>query len=211
MEASPFQARRASVDDLPSLQALWQELGMPWEQLGQFISEFQVVTDENEQLAGAIGLLIEGDDALLHSEAIRNDVEADAVRASMWRRMQIVARNQGAKFLWTQEDAPYWRDSGFGPAPAERLQISKASFLDQSADWRMFLLVDPARIQDALQEQFAILEATRLQNTETFERKVKLFRTFAYLLALAVIGGCFALLFVLASNNPDFFRRLLGR
>lgn len=211
MEPSSFSARRASPEDLPALQSLWQQVGMPWEELGQFINEFQVVTDDDNTLVGAVGLLIEGDDALLHSEAIVPEVEADAVRVSLWRRMQIVARNQGAKFLWTQEDAPYWQASGFGPAPAERMEACKATFMDRTAEWRMFLLVDPARMQDALQEQFAILEATRLQGAEDFQRRVKLFRLFAYLLALAVLGGCALLLFTLASNNPDFFGKLFGR
>ncbi len=184
---------------------------MPWEQLGQYINEFQVVTDEDGTLVGAIGLLVEGENALLHSEAIRSEVEADVVRANLWRRLQIVARNQGAKALWTQEDAPYWQASGFGAASPDQVRATQASFLDPTAAWSLFPLFESGRAQDAIQEQFAILEATRQHDAEDLRRRIKMFRAFAYLLALAVIGGCFVLLFVLASNNPDFFRRLFGR
>jgi N-acetylglutamate synthase-like GNAT family acetyltransferase len=208
VEYTPFTARRATPEDLPALQDLWLRAELPAAELGQFIHEFQVVTDEAGTVVGAVGLLIEGDHALLHTEAIDPAVEADAVRATLWRRLQIVARNQGAKWLWTQEDAPYWPASGFSPAAAE---AGKASFLDPTANWLCFQLVDPGRVQDALQEQFAILEASRLHEAEQFQQRVKLFRTVAYLLAFVVIAGCFILLFTIASKNPDVLRRLLGR
>lgn len=211
MDSSPFSARRATPEDLPSLEALWQKTGMPWEQLGQYLNEFQVVADADGTLVGAVGLLVEGENALLHSEAIRAEVEADAVRASLWRRLQIVARNQGAKVLWTQEDAPYWQSSGFASSSLSQIPGTRASFLDPTAAWLSFPLFESGRAQDAIQEQFAILEASRQQDAEDLRRRIKLFRVFAYVLAFAVIAGCFVLLSILASNNPDFFRRLFGR
>ncbi len=208
MDSSGFSARRATPEDLPALGELWLKSGLPAAELGQFVNEFQVVTDDAGSVVGAVGLLIEGDHALMHSEAIEPEADADVARAALWRRLQIVSRNQGAKWLWTQEDAPYWAASGFLPKAAG---AGTASFLDPTASWLQFQLVDPSRVQDALQEQFAILEASRLQDAEQFQRRVKLFRSIAYLLAFAVIAGCFIVLFTIASKNPDIFRRLLGR
>ena len=118
MDPSPLNARRANEEDLTALEELWRQASLPWEQLGGFLQEFIVATDEEDHLVGAVGLLIEGDNALLHSEAIHPGVDADPVRMALWRRMQIVARNQGVTSIWTQEDAPYWQASGFDPAPA---------------------------------------------------------------------------------------------
>lgn len=203
MESTAYSARRATPEDLPALQLLWQSTGMPWEQLGSFINEFQVATDENEQLVGAIGMMVEESHALLHSESVHPDFDPDLVRLSLWRRMQIIARNKGVQFLWTQEDAAYWLDSGFRAASGSEIQSCRASFMDPSAAWRVFPMADPSRVQDVLQEQFAILEATRLQESEDFQKRIKAFRLFAYLLGLVVLAGLFLLLFIVAQKSPD--------
>ncbi|HAB19056.1 MAG TPA: hypothetical protein PLX89_15300 [Verrucomicrobiota bacterium] len=211
MESTPFNARRATPEDLPELETLWKDAGLPHEDLGRFVAEFQVATDESGQLAGAIGLLIEGADSLLHSEAMRAGIDADAVRAAMWRRIQIVARNQGVQSIWTQEDANYWRDSGFVAAPADRIASSKATFMDPTAAWLLCFLTNPSRSPNVVEEQLAILKSSQQIEAEAFQRRIKLFRTVSYGLALLVVVLCFVFLAFLAKNNPDFFRKLLGR
>jgi N-acetylglutamate synthase-like GNAT family acetyltransferase len=210
VDPSSFNARRANPEDLQALESLWQQAGLPWDQLGGFLQEFLVVTEGDETVVGAVGLLIEGDDALLHSEAIHPAVDADAVRAALWRRMQIVARNQGVKALWTQEDAPYWQASGFDPAPADRVESSRASFMDRTATWRLFPLVDPNRIRDVLDEQFAILEASRLQSAETLQKRIRTIRLLAIVIALGFAAITLAIFFKIASAKPDIFRQILG-
>lgn len=211
MESTPYSARRATPEDLPELEELWKNAGLPHEELGRFVTEFQVATTEAGQMAGAVGLLIEGGDALLHSEAIRSDADSDGVRAALWKRIQIVARNQGVQAIWTQEDAEYWRHSGFAAPPAERLAAAKASFLDPTAAWAMCLLANPARTAGVVEEQLAILKTSQQVEAEAFQRRIKLFRTVSYGLALLVVAACFIFLWVLARNNPDLFRRLMGR
>jgi N-acetylglutamate synthase-like GNAT family acetyltransferase len=210
VDSSPFSARRATSEDLPVLEALWQQTGLPWDQLHGFLNEFQVATDESGGLAGAIGLLIEGSQALLHTEAVRADVEADAVRSSLWRRVQIVARNQGVQRIWTQEDAPYWLASGFAAATPMAVQQNRASFLDPAAAWFAFDLMDPARAQGLINEQLAILEAERMQSAESFQSRVRAFRIFAILMALLILGVCLWLLFRIFHARPDVLKRLVG-
>lgn len=163
-------------------------------------------------MVGSVGLLIEGDDALLHSEAIHAAVDADVVRAALWRRMQIVARNQGVKSLWTQEDAPYWLASGFGPPSHDRIAACRASFMDPdpSLSWRLFPLVDPDRVRDVLEEQFAILEASRLQSAETLQKRIRTLRLLAIVIALGFAAAALLIFLRVASAKPDIIRQILG-
>lgn len=210
MDPSPLNARRANSEDLPALEELWRQASLPWEQLGGFLQEFIVATDHDEQVVGAVGLLIEGDDALLHSEAIHPGVEADVVRVALWRRMQIVARNQGVKSVWTQEDAPYWQASGFDAAPVGRVESSQASFLDRTAEWRLFPLVDPDRVRDILEEQFAILEASRLESADSLQKRIRTIRLMAFLITAVVAAVGLFYFYRIASARPDILRQVFG-
>jgi N-acetylglutamate synthase-like GNAT family acetyltransferase len=210
VDSTPFTARRASVEDLPALQELWQAAGLPWDQLDGFLNEFQLVTDENGVIAGGIGLLIEGSQALLHTEAVGAEVDADAVRATLWRRVQLIARNQGVQRIWTQEDADYWTASGFVTAAPPPDGRPRPSFLDPTATWLAFDLVDPARAQGMITEQLALLEAARMQESAELEKRIKSFRLAAILVAGAVIAVCLWLLYRVM-QSPDMLRRLLGK
>lgn len=205
-----FSARRATLEDVPVLQELWRQVGLPWEQLADFINEFQVVTDDAGNVVGAAGLLLEGDDGLLHSEAIVDGLDGDSVRLALWRRVQIVSRNQGVARLWTQEDAEYWRTAGFQPSTAAERTQAKVEFLGAEGVWLVFQVGTPDRAQALINEQLAILEATRMQDADDLQQKIRTLRLVAYLMAFLVIGGCLALLFYIGSQNPEIFRRLMG-
>lgn len=209
MESTSISARRAAVEDLAALQALWQEVGMPWEELGGFLNEFQVTTDDDGLITSAIGMLIEGDQALLHSEAIRPGSDADLARSALWRRVQIVARHQGVQRVWTQEDAEYWRSSGFSPVPPPLVDRVQASFLKSADSWTACDLMDPERAKAMVNEQLAILEAERMREAEAFQHKVRIFRAFAILLAFVVLSACLWFLYRIA-NTPGLMKRLLG-
>lgn len=210
VDPTPISARRAAVEDLAALQTLWQENGLPWEQLGGFLAEFQVAEDEDGLITAAIGLLIEGDHALLHTEAVRPNADADLARSALWRRVQIVARNQGVQRIWTQEDAEYWATAGFAPVPPPLVERAPASFLKSSEDWRACDLLDPERAKAMIHEQLAILEAERMQSAAAFQQKVRNFRLFAILLAFVVLLLCGWLLYRIV-QTPGLLQRLLGR
>lgn len=206
---SGLSARRAAVEDLAALQALWMENGLPWEALGEYLNEFQVTVDDSGLITGAIGLLIEGGQALLHTEAVRPGTDADVSRAALWRRVQIVARNQGVERIWTQEDADYWRASGFSPVPPPLVERAPASFLKSADAWLACDLMDPERAKAMINEQLAIMEAQRLQAAEEFQRKVRIFRIAAILLAFGVLVLCVWLLYRVV-QTPGMLKRLLG-
>ncbi len=205
MESPALTARRATVEDIPALQGLWQAAGLPWEELEKFITEFQLVEDSEGNAAGAVGLLVEGTEALLHTEALRADVEADEARASLWRRIQIVARNLGVHRVWTQEDDPFWTASGFAAPSTHDLAAVRATFLGDGSGWRFVLLVDPSKANAVVQEQMALWQAEREREAEEFQRKVKTFRAVAFLLFGIVLVLALGVLWMVMKTN------MLGR
>ncbi len=209
METPALSARRATVEDLPSLRLLWQAAGLPWDQLDRFVTEFQVVPGDEEALLGAIGFLVEGTDGLLHTESVTAGENADEIRASLWRRIQIIGRNQGVHRIWTQEDDPYWVTCGFLPASPERLAASPATFLDRTAAWHLFEFPAPEKVKARLDEQMAIWQATRAQEAEDLQQRIRNFRNIAVLVATVVVGVMIILLSIVMRQHPEVMQRLL--
>ena len=209
MESPALSARRATVEDLAGLRVLWLAAGLPWDQLDRFVSEFQVVPGPEESMLGAIGFLVEGADALLHSESVAPGEQADEVRAALWRRIQIMGRNQGVHRIWTQEDAAYWPTCGFNAASASVVEGCKATFVDRTAIWQIFEFPAPEMVKARLDEQMAIWQATRAQEAAAMQERIRNFRNLAVLIATLVIGGMIILLSILMRQHPEVMQRLL--
>lgn len=179
-------ARRANLEDLPGLLELWEKSHLPGTQLEKFLTEFQVVTGPDGALLAAIGLQIDGDEALVHSEAVAKEADADACRLALWTRMQIVLRNQGVQRVWTLEDADYWK-SVFQPADPQEAAGLKASFADPVASWYRVRLLDEAQVNKLVSQQVVLrggsLEGDRAEFAETVRRA----KIIAYSIATGVI------------------------
>ena len=100
--------RRATVDDLPALKAIWLSMQLPTEPLENRLTDFQVVERAGE-VVGAIGFQIVRTAALLYGEGYSDFSVADAARELFWDRAQKLAANLGVFRLWTLEDSPFWR------------------------------------------------------------------------------------------------------
>jgi N-acetylglutamate synthase-like GNAT family acetyltransferase len=205
MEPAPLESRRATIEDLGALEILWSQSGLPAAELVKFLTEFHVVTDPDGQILHAIGLLVEGDQALLHSEALSvpQSIEPDACRAAVWRRLRILARNQGISRIWTQEDAEYWQVSGYQPISESQLPAELPSFVPREAGWWMHQSPDAAQADLMVQREFALWKTQREQESQSFQQRVKVFRAVALVLfALSLVG----FLFYAAKLPPDAFR-----
>ena len=134
------QVRRATIEDLPKLVALWQAEGLPVHDLEKRFKEFQVVEGERSAILGAIALEITGHDGRLHSEAFAHPEQADDLRAFFGERFQVVGQNHGLVRVWTQFNSPFWTHSGFQVAPAETLEKLPAAFSGDPHPWRVLLL-----------------------------------------------------------------------
>ena len=71
MTAQNLQVRRATIEDLPKLAALWTAEGLPVGNLEKRFKEFQLVqTEDGAEVLGAVGLQLVGNEGRLHSEAL---------------------------------------------------------------------------------------------------------------------------------------------
>jgi hypothetical protein len=159
-----------------------------------------------------VGLQTDGDQGLVHSEALlpRDDSEADALRAALWQRLQIVARNHGVARLWTLEDAPFWQ-SAFQPATRAESAAMASSFADPEAAWRTFRLTDPARAQRLLDERLALWEAHRQADADHFTATIARIRQFAFVIAGGVVLMMLLMVVYVVVRRPEAFQSILGR
>jgi N-acetylglutamate synthase-like GNAT family acetyltransferase len=208
MEPAPLESRRATIEDLGALEILWSQSGLPAAELVKFLTEFHVVTDPDGQILHAIGLLVEGDQALLHSEALSvpQSIEPDACRAAVWRRLRILARNQGISRIWTQEDAEYWQVSGYQPISESQLPAELPSFVPREAGWWMHQSPDAAQADLMVQREFALWKTQREQESQSFQQRVKAFRAVALVLFALSLILLLGFLFYAAKLRPDAFR-----
>ena len=100
--------RRATVDDLPALKALWLAAQLPADKLKDRVTEFQVV-EADGKFAGAIGVQIVRQHARLHSEDYADFSVADAARELFWERIQKLAANHGVFRVWMNEVSSFNR------------------------------------------------------------------------------------------------------
>lgn len=203
-------ARRANLEDLPALLALWEKFQLPGTQLEKFLTEFQVIADVDGRLLAAIGLQIDGDEALIHSEAIDADNAADECRLALWTRMQIVLRNQGVQRVWTLEDAEYWA-SVFQPADPGEAATLKAAFADPTASWMMLRLLDDARVAKLVNEQVVLRGGTLDGDRAEFAETVRKAKIIAYAIATVVILLLVAFAGYLLVHREELHRAMLHR
>jgi N-acetylglutamate synthase-like GNAT family acetyltransferase len=194
MSPTPLRIRRATTDDFHSLQALWQSMRFPTEELEKRLTEFQVVETADGQLAGAIGLQITGPHARLHSEGYTDFSVADAARELFWERIQTIASHHGVLRLWTQETSPFWARWSFQPASAEILERLPIEWERSGDPWLTIQLKDEAALA-AMERELAIFrESEKKRVAETLGQARTMTKTIT-LITLAVAAIFFGLAF----------------
>lgn len=171
--------RRATVDDLPALVALWNTARLPAAELTDRLTEFQVV-EADGQFAGAIGLQRCRQHARLHSEDYLDFSVADAAREVWWERLQKVAAHHGVFRLWTQDASPFWTRWGFHPASPEVLEKLPEEWRHLEGHWLTLELKNEEAINQALRARVPDLMAEERQNTAqvaTHARRIRLLIT----------------------------------
>jgi N-acetylglutamate synthase-like GNAT family acetyltransferase len=164
MTAPALNVRRATVDDLPALKALWLAAQFPADELESRLTEFHVV-ESGGQFAGALGVQIVRQHARLHSEDYADFAVADAARELFWERIQKIAANLGVFRVWTQETSPFWTHWGFQPASGETLARLPEEWKQLEGRWLTLELKNEEVINQVLQNQFAGFMDTEKQQT----------------------------------------------
>jgi len=194
MTVPQFQARRATLDDLPVLRPLWEAERLDAAALEKRLTEFQVVCTEVGQVVAAIGMQRHRQHGLLHSAVFADFGLADTLRPLLWERLRTVGRNHALARMWTRESLQFWRGLGFHPPNEEQLANFPSEFGVPDAEGLFTLKVREDPFADMTPEQEdALLKQHLRADTEKMLRQAKTLRMFAYIAAgvfIIVLAVC---------------------
>jgi N-acetylglutamate synthase-like GNAT family acetyltransferase len=207
MNSPNCRVRRATLDDIGQLTALWKSMHFSAEDLSKRITEFQVAEGSDGKLLGALGLQIAERQGLMHSEAFGDFALAEELRPLLWERIQAVAANHGLLRLWTQEQAPFWSRCGLLKGEAESLATLPACWRGHTSNWLTLKLKEDAAAVLSADKEFALFMASEKQRTERAFRQARILKFIATVIAVALLGVVIAGAVYLFRANPH----LLGR
>lgn len=193
MSAAQYRIRRATLDDLPGLSALWRAMEFVGQDLEKRLTEFQVAEDPDGKVVAAVALEVQGQDGCLHHETFGDFTLADVLRPRLWERIETLANNLGLLRIWTQESAPFWRRNGLTPPSDALRQKLPEPWRQRPGDWLVIQLreelPETARTLERELEMFIQAERAR---TEQALRQARLLKAVVTLLAFAFAALVFA-------------------
>jgi N-acetylglutamate synthase-like GNAT family acetyltransferase len=196
MNEATHRLRRATLDDLEALKALWSEAGLPVLELEKRFTEFQVIESASGKLIGALGLQIQAAYGKLHSEALAYPDPDSVLRSMLWERVQNVARNHGLHRVWTLEGSSFWPQQGFQSAPPSVLERLPATFGDRKLPWLALQLREENALA-SMEKDFELFKVTQQEETEKVLRQARVFKLLATVVAIIffviVVMGIFFL------------------
>ena len=182
-----YQARRATLEDLPALRSLWHTARLPGEELEKRFTEFQVVPASDGNILAAVGLQMLRQQGYIHSEAFTDPALAAELRPLLWQRTLTVAKNNGLLRIWTLPTAHFYREQGFVDVDDALKQKVPAEFGNPGADWISLKLKDEAVI--SAEREFEIFAMAQREESERMISRAKSFKVLAYgFLFLSLIG-----------------------
>lgn len=203
MNPTDFRVRRATIEDLPALTALWQSMNLPVNGRDRRLTEFQIATDAAGKLAGAIGFQLVGKQGLIHSEGFTDFGVADIVRPMLWERLQTVATNHGTVRAWTKEIAPFWKQIGLAEPDAETLAKLPVFSSDQPGKWLTIKLREDIEEVLSLDKEFELFKQSAEQQSLAALSQAKILKTVATALAVILaIVVVVAVVYMMSHQNP---------
>lgn len=187
MSQSAYRVRRATVDDLGEMLALWEAMHFSTPELERRLTEFQVVESDDGGLLGAVGLEIAGRHGMIHSEGFNDFAQADGMRQELWERVQSLATNHGLARLWTQETAPFWKQNGFQSANEESLIKLPSQWAAIQSGWLTMRLRDEEALQISLDKEFARFKEEEQQRRQGVLRRNRTLKSFTTLVAVVLM------------------------
>ncbi|MBM3824395.1 MAG: hypothetical protein FJ404_16175 [Verrucomicrobia bacterium] len=185
MTLAALTARRANIDDLPALKTLWTQHGIEASEAERQITEFQVAFDERQILAGCAAVRVSGQNALIHSEAYAQPESAGLVRATLWPRVQSLARNLGLFRLWIRSPDEFWKSNGFGDPTEMARKKWPEEWGPQTPPLACLVLREESLELISIEKEFELFQQAQKESTEKVFRQARFAKAFA-LLVLAV-------------------------
>jgi len=188
MEGPTLRVRRATVDDLPQLRALWQAQLPDPSGLERRVTEFQVVESPEGRVLAAVALTMHEGHGLIHSEVFADFADADRYRALLWERLEQVARNHGLYRVWTREEAPFWARCGLHLAGEPQLDRLPAVWRSLKGRWLTLQLREPPPEGLSIEKEFELYMQAERQRTEALLERARWIKRIATLVALILAG-----------------------
>ena len=191
MPLPDLRIRRATVDDLHALRAIWLSMRLDAGVLENRLTEFQVA-ERGGEIVGAVAFQIIRTAGLMHSEGYSDFSVADEARKLFWERLQNLAANHGIFRLWTQENSPFWLRWGFQPAGNEDLARLPDEWKKSEGPWFTLELKNEALVTAALEKHYGEFSAEeKRQSVESAARAKKfsnLVAVFFFIIGFGAIG-----------------------
>jgi len=207
VNASNYRVRRATLDDIGQLTALWKTMRYPAEDLARRVTEFQVAESADGGLLGAVGMQIVERQGLIHSEAFTDFAFADQLRPLLWDRLHAVATNHGLLRVWTREGAPFWHHCGLQSPDPAALEKLPAVWQGHTTGWLSLKLREDVEAMMTVDKEFAMFMQSEKQRTDRAFQQARILKQVATLIALLLLilvaGGAFWLIM----KNPQLIRR----
>jgi N-acetylglutamate synthase-like GNAT family acetyltransferase len=207
MNSSSYRVRRATLDDIGQLMALWQSMQFPADELARRVTDFQVAQDAEGRVVGAVGLQIAERQGLIHSEAFTDFSLADSVRQLFWDRLNSVATNHGLLRLWTREQAPFWTHCGLVKPDEEALEKLPAPWRNQPTGWLTLKLRDALEQLVSADKEFTMFMQSEKQRTQRALHQARILKVIATLIALTLLGLVAVGAFFIIQKNPGLLHR----
>lgn len=191
MSSPAYRIRRATIDDLATLKAMWEAMHIPNADLDKRLTEFQVAEDANGNVVGTVGFQIVQRHGLIHGEAFSDFGVADQVRPQFWQRLNSLALNHGVARFWTRENAPFWSHNGLVPADEETLKRLPEQWDRSASHWLTLRLKDEDAIASLDKEfdMFVAAEKARTAEALGSARKLKAVLIWTVMLLLSGVLG----------------------
>jgi N-acetylglutamate synthase-like GNAT family acetyltransferase len=200
MTPSAYQVRRANLDDLDALRALWAIAHLPAHELEKRLTEFQVIQDAEGKVVASLGFTMHHRYALIHSESFANPADADELRPLFWTRLNSLILNHGINRLWTPGQSGFWTQNGFQRASEQILQKLPPAWAAADASWLTLSIKDEEAVQSMEKEMAAWMAAER-QNTANKLEQAKTIKTIVTVVAVLVTIGVLFAAFLLCAKR----------
>lgn len=207
MSSPTYRVRRATLDDIAALSALWQSMNFGVEELAKRVTEFQVAESPDGKLLGAVGMQMAQRQGRIHSEGFVDFALADQLRPMLWERLRSLATNHGLWRLWTHEQAPFWHHCGLDKADAEALEKLPPAWRGSGADWRTIKLKEDVEEVLSMDKEFALFMESERQRTRRVMDQARILKLVATLVAVAVLVLVVVGAFFLLRKNPHLLHR----
>ena len=207
MASSNYRVRRATLDDLGQLTALWQSMRFDTEDLAKRVTEFQVAESADGKVLGALGLQLAARQGLIHSEAFGDFALGDQLRPLLWDRVHAVASNHGLLRLWTHEQAPFWSHCGLVKADGSAREQLPPAWRGRSSEWQTLKLKEDVETLASLDKEFAAFMESEKQRTDRALQHAKVLKMLATAIAFVLFSFVIAGAFYLLKRNSGLWGR----